>query len=101
MFNHTPELADSLTATDFPSESVQVYLGENDPEGFCVFDRAFWASEGSQKDGKYFVVYTEHLGYFVFSEWSVSLIRGLRRIRGTMDWCECAEPTECHHPLST
>ena len=80
MFDHTPELAGNLTANDFPSESVQLYLGENGPEGFCLFDSAFWTAEGSQKAGRYFVVYTEHLGYFVFSEHSVSLIRGMQRI---------------------
>lgn len=83
MFDHTPELLNRLTAEDFPFTSVLVYLGENHPEGFCTFDSAFWTSEGSQEAGKYFVVYTEHLGYFVFSEGSVRLIRGIRKIGGT------------------
>ena len=78
MFDHTPKLLNQLTAHYFPSESVQVHLGENEPEGFCSFDNAFWALEGTQEGSKYIVVYTEHLGYFVFSEASVARIQGIR-----------------------
>ncbi len=85
MLDHIPKLAGQLTAHHFSQESVQVLptaighlLGENDPEGFCTFDSAFWALEGTQEGSKYLVVYTEHLGYFVFPEASVARIQGIR-----------------------
>ena len=72
---HTPELEGTLTAYHFPESSIEVWLGDKDePDmqtGFASFGNAFYEFE----DG-FTVVYTEHLGYFVFSTLVVVIIRG-------------------------
>ena len=63
---HTPELAGTLTAYNFPGAPVSLYLGDRDipvVEGYVTFNNAFWRYEDVDK---WIVVYTEHLGYFVF-----------------------------------
>ncbi len=71
---HHPELSDSLLVYDFPSTSVQLYLGDNtNSEGFVSFENAFWLRENNDK---YVVVYTEHLGYHVFMDSTVVQIMG-------------------------
>ena len=60
---HVPALAGTLTAYDFPGTSVSLYLGDLEVviEGYTTFNNAFWCEEE-----EWTVVYTEHLGYFVF-----------------------------------
>ena len=59
---HVPSLS-GMTAYHFPSTSVSLYLGDLDSaiEGYATFNNAFWCEED-----EFIVVYTEHLGYFVF-----------------------------------
>lgn len=62
-YKHTPELAGTLTAYHFPDTLVSLYLGDLEVvmEGYATFNNAFWCEEE-----EWTVVYTEHLGYFVF-----------------------------------
>lgn len=73
--DHTPTLLGKLTADQFPVTAVTIYLGHKDVptdttkppyEGYVHFENAFWQEEESDDKGLYTIVYTEHLGYFVF-----------------------------------
>ena len=84
-FKHTPELAGTLTAYDFPDTSVSMYLGDNvDPtmEGYVTFNNAFWRYEDMYR---WIVVYTEHLGYFVFRMENVIDFGGQEEPNKTLD----------------
>jgi hypothetical protein len=73
-YKHTPELAGTLTAYHFPSTSVSLFFGDWEipvTEGYVHFDNAFY-----QEEGRFTVVYTEHLGYFVFIRETVVSVIG-------------------------
>ena len=86
--DHTPMLLGKVTADQFPGTPVTIYLGEASEivhlgsksvpvnEGYVHFENAFWQREGAHLD--FYVVYTEHLGYFVFSADTIMNIIGLQ-----------------------
>ncbi|KKM25171.1 hypothetical protein LCGC14_1597680 [marine sediment metagenome] len=82
--DHTPELLGKLKAEQFPATAVTVYLGETVPvensrppyDGYAHFENAFWQREGAHLD--FYVVYTEHLGYFVFFTNTILEVIGLQ-----------------------
>jgi len=81
--DYTPALSERWTAHKFPGTPVTVYLGEKPEtvhlgsksdqtyEGFATFENAFWVREEN-----YTVIYTEHLGYFVFFTDTVLEVKG-------------------------
>jgi len=67
--DHKPELSGSLLCDHFDvGSSVTV---ETEDGARCWFSHAFWRPEGD-----FYVVYTEHDGYFVFFRSSVIHISG-------------------------
>jgi len=61
--NHRPELQGKLTADDFDMGRVHI---ETEDGASCHFVRAFGREETAPDGTEFFVVYTEHDGYFVF-----------------------------------
>ena len=72
--DHVPRLYGTLTAHDFKSPTPVTVIVEGD--GVFIFTHAFYRREAQQE---YVVIYTEHLGYWVFRRDEVVFVNGMRR----------------------
>lgn len=67
-----PALAGKLSCSDFPGSPVNLQFEDGST---ATFKRAFYTLQ-TQANQDYYVVYTEHCGYHVFSKLSLESISG-------------------------